>query len=136
MNELIITCPLYVDVKSGRGKPKRCYLSLNCYRNWHHRLSNDAKHEVKRLVWDQLDELDATTTLTTPIEVTITLYAPDKRERDLGNFCSMAQKFVDDAVVEYGLLPDDSVKYIKRVVYAWGGVDREDPRFEISYSSI
>ena len=136
MNELMITCPLRVDVKRGRGKPKRCYLSLNCYRNWHHRLSNDAKHEVKRLVWDQLDAMDGAMVLRTPIEVRITLYAPDKRERDLGNFCAMAQKFVDDAVVEYGLLTDDSVKYIKRVVYEWGGLDRCDPRFEIKYRSI
>lgn len=133
--ELTLNTPLYIDLPRKRSKAKRIYLSLNVYRNLHHTSSNAAKHAYKRIVWDQLDAMD-TYPIPTPCKVTVTLYAPDKRDRDLGNFGAIAQKFVDDAVVEYGLLPDDSVKYIKECSYLWGGVDTANPRFEVKYEQM
>jgi len=134
---MITVClPLFVDLPRKKGKPKRIYTSLNVYRNLNHHIKNDTKHIYKDLIWLQLAELPVDTKLITPCEVTITLYAPDKRERDLGNFCSIAQKYCDDAIVEFGLLPDDCTKYIKRCVYCYGGVDANNPRFEVVYSHM
>lgn len=133
---MIITLPLYVDIPRKKGKAKRVYANLNVYRNLHHVINNDTKHLYKELIWAQLQEMHPITPLVMPIRVTVTLYAPDKRDRDLGNFCSVAQKYADDAVVEYGVLPDDCVKYVKECVYRWGGVDTNHPRFEIEYGSM
>ena len=132
---MMLTLPLYVDLSRKKGKPKRVYLNLNIYRNTHFHINNEIKQVVKRNIWDQLSEMEDTY-LTTPVKVTVTLYTFDKRDRDLGNICPIVQKFCDDAVVEFGSLPDDSVKYIKRIEYVFGGVDTNNPRAEISYESI
>ena len=132
---LTIVAPLYVDIPRKKGKAKRIYANLNVYRNLHHTLNNDAKHLYKELVWRQLEEMHPVEELVAPIRVTVTLFAPDKRDRDLGNFCSVAQKYIDDAIVEYGILVDDSVKYVKECNYRWGGVS-STPRFELVYESI
>lgn len=133
MDTLKIELPLYVDVHRKKGKAKRVYSSLNVYRNLHHVTNNDAKHMYKDIVWQQLQELPTNFRLHEPVTVIVTLYPPDKRERDLGNFCSVAQKYADDSVVEFGMLTDDSIKYVKRCVYEYGGVDKSNPRFEIEY---
>lgn len=133
---MTISVPLYVDLPRKKGKPKRVYANLNVYRNLHHVINNDTKHKYKELVWAQLQGMHPIKPLKMPVKVTVTLYAPDKRDRDLGNFCSVAQKYVDDAIVEYGTLPDDSVKYLKECSYRYGGVDSVNPRFELTYESI
>lgn len=130
-----IVIPLSVDVTRKKGKPKRVYANLNVYRNLHHITNNDVKHLYKDIIWKQLYEMPSER-LREPVRVTVTLYAPDKRDRDLGNFCSVAQKYADDAIVEYGILTDDSVKYVKECVYKWGGVDRSNPRFDVEYESL
>lgn len=135
MDILKINLPLYVDVQRKKSKAKRVYANLNIYRNLHHVTNNDAKHMYKDIVWQQLETMQLTK-LHEPIKVIVTLYAPDKRDRDLGNFCSIAQKYSDDAIVEYGLLIDDSVKYVKECIYKYGGVDKCNPRFEIEYVSM
>lgn len=130
---MMIKIPLYVDILKGRGKLKRVFLNLNVYRNLHYRINNEAKKAVKAIVWSQLEGRVA---LPTPIELKVILYAPDKRERDLSNFCSIADKYVCDAVVEFGLLKDDNVKFIKRTVYEYGGVNKEKAGFEIYFNQM
>ena len=131
---LKIILPTYVDVKRSK-KNKRVYANLNVYRNLHHITNNDAKHMYKDIVWEQLESMELKA-LREPVRVIVTLYAPDKRDRDLGNFCSIAQKYCDDAIVEYGLLTDDNVKYLKECVYKYGGIDKNFPRFEVEYEEI
>lgn len=106
---------------------------MNVYRNLHYQIANAVKHTYKEIAWRQLAEYKS---LVTPVKATVTLYAPDKRDRDLSNFCAIVQKYSDDAVVEYGFLPDDSVKYLKEVSYIWGGIDAANPRIEVRYDSI
>ena len=130
---MLIKVPLYVDILKGRGKLKRVFLNLNIYRNLHYRLNNQAKKAVKGIVWSQLD---GRVTLAPPLEVKVILYTHDRRERDLSNFCSIADKYVCDAVVEFGLLKDDNVKFIKRTVYEYGGVNKEKAGFEIYFNQI
>lgn len=130
---MIITYPLFVELERKRTKPKRIYASMNVYRNLHHHVASSVKHAYKDIAWAQLAGFKE---LITPCRVEVTLYAPDKRDRDLSNFCSVIQKYSDDAVVEYGLLPDDSVKFIKEVIYRWGGVDTTNPRIEVNYVSV
>jgi hypothetical protein len=51
---------------------------------------------------------------------------------DLGNVLSVVQKFTEDALVELGLLTDDSYDIISKVEYGFGRVDRENPRVELT----
>lgn len=49
------------------------------------------------------------------------------------NIGSVLDKFVSDALVEIGLIPDDNTDVIKKVTFIDGGIDRVNPhaRLEI-----
>lgn len=109
------------------------HLSLNIYRNLHFQVLNKVKKEVKRIVWSQLAQVE--NDLGDQVKLTITLFQPDKKRRDLGNFCAVAQKFVDDALVEYGTLKDDDTNHLVQVTYKNGSIDKVNPRFELVYEN-
>ena len=110
------------------NKVKGFILNLNQYRNAHFRLLNDSKIRYKLLLKDQINSA-------IPIERAVciyTVYPGTKRRFDLGNVCSIHQKYFEDALVEYGKLPDDNCKRIPVVVYTYGEIDRDNPRVEIN----
>lgn len=121
---MIFITPLKVMI----SKVKSFILNLNQYRNAHFRLLNDSKVRYKLLLKDQIDKA-------VPIEKAIcvyTVYPGTKRRFDLGNVCSIHQKYFEDALVEYGKLPDDNCKRIPIVIYTYGEIDRDNPRVEIN----
>lgn len=128
---ITLELPLYVELKR-KNSVKRVYAGMNVYRNLHHHVSNDVKKSYKAIVWGKLEH-GSFKAPKAPVSVAITLYAPDARDRDLANVLPVLQKYCDDAVVEYGLIKDDSVKYIKEITYKYGGIDRTNPRAEIVY---
>jgi Holliday junction resolvase RusA-like endonuclease len=60
-------------------------------------------------------------------KITYTYYMPTKRRFDLDN---MTPKFINDGLVESGLLTDDSVFCINPIVLN-GGYDKSNPRVEM-----
>jgi hypothetical protein len=64
------------------------------------------------------------------------VYAGSKRSFDLGNICSVHEKFFEDAFVELGKLPDDNINYIPLVIYLGCGIDKDNPRVEIDVMEI
>lgn len=65
-----------------------------------------------------------------------TIYPNSNRKFDLGNVCSIIQKFTDDALIELGIITDDSYKIIPNINYRFGGVDKENPRAELEIISV
>jgi len=59
------------------------------------------------------------------------LFLPDKRLRDISNVCCIIDKYVCDALVENGNVPDDNYQQLDRVLYSFGGVDVDNPRCEV-----
>lgn len=47
-----------------------------------------------------------------PVELRFTWHVADRRRRDLDNLAGQSQKEIQDALVECGILPDDSLKCI------------------------
>lgn len=105
-----ITCPLYIDIpyKTKGKKPKRYYINLNGYRNWHHQISNKVKKAYEEYIQDQIDGLD----LETPVTIEFTHYKPTKRAMDKGNSFAVHSKFFYDALVKAGCIPDDNDDFI------------------------
>jgi hypothetical protein len=60
------------------------------------------------------------------------LYAPDKKLRDLANVLSVVDKYACDALVEMKVLKDDSVDHLKTITFSYAGVDKENPRVEMT----
>ena len=125
-----INTPLSVRV----SKKKMFILNLNNYRNAHYQTLNKAKVEFA----NEMDNRCPMEVLRFPgqVEIKYTVFAKTKRRFDIGNVCSVVQKFFEDWLIARGGLEDDNVKFIPRVVYEYGGVDKEDPRVEIEIKEV
>ena len=123
----MITSPLHVDLPRKTKKDKRLILNLNNYRNLHFILNNQAKIAYKEAMKDQLEGVK----LKTPVKLNFTLWKKDRRIGDRANVLSIIEKFLCDALVEYGCLPDDCDEFISGQAYRTGGIDRENPRVTI-----
>lgn len=64
-----------------------------------------------------------------PVIVEIIAYEPDKR-RDVDNILGGINKIVLDSIVECGIIPDDSQKYVHRII-GDVRVDKKNPRIEV-----
>ena len=100
-----------INTKSGRSFPSSKYTA------WH----KDAmlqlrEQEVEQAKYKMVEE------------IALTFYAQDLRKFDLTN----KTESVMDLLVDYGLLEDDNCYVIPHISIVFGGVDRENPRCEIT----
>lgn len=112
---------------------RKFILNLNNYRNTHYRVLNNAKVTYKMYMKKQIEKLPK---LQPPIQITYTVFKGDKRNCDIGNICSIHQKFFEDALVELGKLPDDNHNMIKRSIFEWGGIDRLNPCVQVMIEEV
>lgn len=127
MQEYIVHLPLAV-----KPSKKWFYVNLNQYRNYHPFLLNKAKVMYKEVIQRQLQKLP----VFSKVRLTYTYYPRDKRESDLGNVCSVHDKFFSDALVEAGKLHDDNHKYIPEINFRRGVIDKQHPRVEVLIEEI
>ena len=124
--------PLEVMIPRKTREDKKIILNLNIYRNAHHFTLNAAKKEMLEHVRQALPGCEIPSL---PFRFTYTIFPPTGRAFDLGNVCSIVQKFTDDALIELGIIKDDNMKIVKEVVYRFGVVDKENPRAELDIES-
>jgi hypothetical protein len=119
-----LTLPIYgvVSVK----QPNKS-LTLNWYRNAHYQSSDTAKKRFKKMILPQLLALDP---IGTPIKIRYKYYAK-RKGTDLDNFCSVSRKFLQDSLVETGLIDDDNCEFIIKSSEEYAGIDRQNPRIEV-----
>lgn len=70
------------------------------------------------------------------VRLTYVMYPATKHLTDIGNVCSVVDKFFADALVELGKLPDDNYLYVPELAFRMGAIDREQPRVEIFIEEI
>lgn len=70
------------------------------------------------------------------IKITYRLFPKTKRLVDVSNVCSVVDKFFCDALVQSGCIPDDNYKYLPKVEYEFGEVDKNNPRVEIEIQEL
>jgi len=127
VRKIKIDLPLYVFVSKIRKK----WLTLNSYRNWHYSVSNNCKKKFKEDIRSSLDFK-----LIGQVRIDYEYYAPDKRKRDLMNVISVIDKFFQDALVESGCIEADDVSIVIEVNSKFMGIDRENPRLEVTITNI
>lgn len=113
-------------------KDKPFYLNLNVYRNAHYHTLNKAKTMFEQQVTPLLKILPKLIN----VELTYTLFTKTKQLSDVSNVCSIVDKFFCDSLVNLGYLPDDNYNHLSKVVYCFGGVDKDNPRVEVSINPI
>lgn len=114
------------------SKIKYFRLNLNQYRNTHYRLLNTCKINYKEIMKKQINKAK-------PFNKVLCLYKVyfgSKRCYDVGNVCSIHEKFFEDALVELGKLPDDNTEFIPLVIYLGCGIDKGNPRVEIEVMDL
>lgn len=138
-----IILPLSVILPRKTKADKVFMLNLNVYRNAHHMILNQTKIAWKDIVSSALAHWIAgsgTTELNSlrekPLCFTYTIYPGSGRKFDIGNVCSIIQKFTDDALIELGVIKDDNYKIIREVIYRVGYMDKERPRAELDIKSF
>ena len=129
MREFKIFSPLEIKVSAKR----KFILNLNQYRNTHYRITNSAKIKYKEFIDEQLESLDMSFK---QCAIIYTVFKGDKRRFDVGNICSIHQKFFEDALSERGIISDDKSEVIPLCIFASGGVDNIKPRVEIEVIDV
>lgn len=127
---VISNTPIFLRL--GTRKKKNYYLNLNGYRNWAFHLSNTLKKEYVNIVKPLLDNLPKLGV----VEIEYTIYYPTQRAFDIDNIGAVVGKFFQDTLVSCKKIEDDNYKFIPKVTYKFGGVDKQNPRVDINITEI
>lgn len=129
MSDYKFTLPLSVMLKRKKVKDRKMSINLNEFRKVHDRTYIEAKNEYCRVMGDQIRGFD-------PIKGKFHLhydyYATMNNNPDLDNFVGAAKKFFQDAMVKHGFIEDDNVNFIVSNSEKYCGIDRKNPRIEVS----
>lgn len=126
---------------------KKYMLNLNVYRNLNFIVNNQMKHEFRLgIKFDEevvgMQDLDGSLKVIVPnlpqppYRFTYTLFQESKRKTDVANVCCVVDKFCCDSLVSLGVISDDNHTVVKEVVYRYGGVDKDNPRVELTVEAI
>lgn len=126
MQSIRVTLPLSVTI--GRS---RVSMSRNRWENLHFRQKTKVKEIIRELVYKQVILYAA---LGESVSVSSVLYV-DRLNCDLGNFNDVLLKICSDCLVKAGIIKDDNVKIIKTETRIFGGVDKLNPRLEVTYTT-
>lgn len=113
----VIEIPLYLEV--GKKKPKKYWLNMNGYRNWHHHLNSDLKILFKKSITIPKVKFNK-------VKITYTLYFKNRTKRDGMNVCSVISKFFLDSLVQEGVLIDDDYTVVQSEQWIFGGIKDRD----------
>lgn len=124
----LVSVPISVPV----SKKKHFYLNLNQYRNAHFHVLSKAKNVFHDIVKPKLRHLPKFERVC----LTYTLFTRTEQLCDIANICCIVDKFFSDTLVSCGVIEDDNRKIVFSVVHNWGGVDKLDPRVEVSIAPV
>lgn len=108
MKHFTIVLPLFIEIPRKTKPPRRVSLNMNTYRNLHHVVSNQAKVIFKEIVREKIGDCPK---FHQPV-VSYHLVKKGKRRTDLMNWVTVIDKFLMDALVEFGIIKDDNTDYI------------------------
>ena len=97
-------------------------LNMNDYRNAHYQVLNKAKVEYKRIMREDILQLPNMSKVSISYEITL----GDNRRHDGMNICSVTSKFFLDALVEYGILQDDNMKFVLHEEWNGNGIEKNN----------
>jgi Holliday junction resolvase RusA-like endonuclease len=91
-------------------------------------LANSVKHKNQKLVRIAIKQAKLEKVINYPIMLKITWYEQNKR-RDIDNI-TFATKFIQDELVNSGIIENDSQKYINKLEHDVK-IDKDNPRIEV-----
>lgn len=121
-----VTVPMYITLPRKTKEDKKISLNLNWYRNSYHYESNSIKKIFKEYIREDLEWK----TFKEPYGLCFEVFY--SRISDLDNWIAVCSKFFNDALVEFGCVTDDNMKYLTEIHATVWGKDTKNPRIEIT----
>ncbi len=106
----------YRTSQSTKNQAKLFSLNLNAYRNEHHMTLNKAKVNFKLEMEEQIRALPTFK----KVRLTYVMYPATKHLTDVGNVCSVVDKFFADALVELGKFLMTIIFTFLSWLFGWG----------------
>lgn len=122
--EITLSLPLSVQV----SKNKKFIMNLNHYRNAHFHTLNKAKAGFADIIAPKLKALPKFKR----IKLLYTLFPGSRVLNDVANVCSIVDKFFSDCLTKHEIIEDDNYKFLTTVSYAFGSVDKTNPRVDVT----
>jgi len=107
-----------------KQKGKTNNLTLNIYRNAYYKDVCKAKKEYQAFLVLKLRPMRKARY--NKIRIIYIMYSKTKQKRDLANFCSIVDKFFQDALVSLKIISDDCQDIVQEVVFRKGDYCKED----------
>ena len=121
--------PIYWAEKF-KTKPDKVHLiGMNFYRNAHHFTQNKLKQELEQNLKESFNE--SFDTITSTYKVYYTLYYKNPT-CDGSNIIALIEKIFLDFIQSIGLVSNDNVKFHLGSEWSIGGIDKTNPRVEIT----
>lgn len=124
-----LTLPIYKKI----GK-KTVMIGLNWYRNAHFRTNNSVKKYYEKMVHLQLKK-KRFKMYEGLYQISYKLYYKNKIS-DLGNVCSVIDKYVQDSLQSIQYIKNDNIQFCKKIIFEAGEQDKEEPRVEVTFKKI
>ena len=105
--------------------------TLSCRGNMYG--ANSLKKKNQKVIFEEIREAMLKPISNYPVNLKITWYEPNKR-RDIDNIV-FATKFIQDSLVESGILENDSQKFITGLNHTVM-VDTKNPRIEVEIMEV
>ena len=125
MEPLVLHLPL--RIRNRVKTESYFYINMNEYRNAPFHELSDMKIKFAEMVRDQIAPLPQFDW----VEFEYILFPGSAREMDTNNICSIVDKFFCDAFVKAQKLPDDNYKYLRKSIFRFGEIDRNNARVEL-----
>lgn len=149
LKTLTLALPLKVMLYHRKRDNKDVYwiLNLNNFRNAHHRVLSDAKIKYTKLVREIIPEDVVGMFRGKRVAISFVYYHGNRRKCDPSNPVSIIEKFFCDAITpkldQYGeeewigLIDEDNYQVLVRHDgWVFGGVDKENPRCEVTITEV
>jgi len=120
---------VYYTQNFKHKKPRTFLVSMNELRNAHYHMQNN----IKRWFTDYFTGIflaNPVVPIVGPYEIAYVYYYKNSAS-DLGNVCSLTDKYFCDAIQEVGVVVEDNVSYCKKITFLVGSQDKDKPRIEI-----
>lgn len=108
MQSITIICPLYIRMAKHKKDGKKYWINLNNFNTRKGKGYNSIKARYMETIKDQFEWVK----MWYIESIHIQMVYGNKRKVDRDNYTTACRKFLQDALVQYGSLPDDNDEYI------------------------
>lgn len=129
-NTYNLSVPYWLIIPRKTKEDKRVILNFNEYHNWYPTTRNNYKQFYTEQIGSIIRKLPKMSHIEL-IEYKV-FYERNGKYPDTRNITNLVDKFFCDALVYYEIVEDDDHFTISSTKDTWGGVDKDNPRIEIT----